>query len=134
MSSSIAAATRKTPPARTQGPGSRRRLIWIGSGLLVLVLAALLALAFSLGADEPAPPAPVQAMAAPSALAAPAGAAMPSADSGELVVDRPPGPPPRMINGVAVDAEGNSLDPNLTRPADDADEAKDDSTDNKTTN
>jgi hypothetical protein len=134
MSSSIATAPRKATPARTQSNAGRRRLLWAGSGLLVLVLAALLALAFSLGTDQPAAPVPASVSTTTVAPAHPADAALPTADSAEMVVDNLPGPPPRIINGMAVDAEGNSIDPNLTRPADDADTEKDDSADEKTSN
>jgi len=131
------AKARPALPARA-APARKSRLLWIVSGVLVLLLAGMLYLAFSLGADDSAPASGKQ-----NALATPVAtnpAAIPDgvADSGEIVVDRLPGPPPREINGTPVDADGNSLDPNLTGPGDDSpfqkdgdDNADDNNNDNK---
>ena len=103
----------------------KRRLLWVISAVLALLLAGILTLAFSLGGDDSA----TTVVAAPLASAAPvatAGSAADTADSGEIVVDHPPGPRPREISGVAVDADGNSLDPNLVGPGDDSPFQKDD--------
>ena len=134
MSSTLTAAAAKAKPGIPPAPSSsrKRRVLWMVSGLLALVLAGMLALAFTVTADDAGSGTPGSSASSTTAAASPAsmaGAAAPLAASGELVVDRLPGPPPREIAGQAVDADGNSLNPDLTGPGDDSAYLKDDDKD-----